>query len=305
MNSNKCILFYFLFISVCAFSQENKNLDSISAFQIKVLNANYKDFIVVNKNIYAVTSGDSLVVFDLIYDRIKFIKPNVRGIVKTSKNKIYYIDNQKNINLTTNFKKSKISGKFEGDFMNLMVDNNDNYAVLTSKGFFYKNRVYVPSFETRSFASKYNSKDKKTKYFTAPDVLFIDSKNNLWLTFDYGEFGTNQIFFNFDKKIFFEANDFDVDDLPATSLRFFSSGEYEKILVQRFPSKVKELNDKIVYTFPNNLPIYHGVKGIAENKEGDILISQSLMHFSVQGCLGLYRESEMKDFYYSERIKMC
>jgi hypothetical protein len=100
LNSNKCILFYFLFVSVFTFSQENKNADSIPASQIKILNANYKDFIVVDENVYAVTSGDSLVVFDLIYDSIKFIKPNVLGIVKTSKNKIYDIDNQKNSNLT-------------------------------------------------------------------------------------------------------------------------------------------------------------------------------------------------------------
>ena len=57
-------IFFSLVFSTLSFSQTGIKNDSIPAIIIKMLTANYKDFEVVKNQVYAVTSTDSLIVFD-------------------------------------------------------------------------------------------------------------------------------------------------------------------------------------------------------------------------------------------------
>lgn len=300
MNSNKCIFVCFLLISVCAFSQVNNRADSFPAFQIKILNANYKDFIVVNKDIYAITSGDSLVIFNLQSNQHQQVISQVRAIAKTSSNTIFYVDNKMQLYTTTDFKDSKLIDSLKGNFPRILVDKNDNYVVVTSDGIFFKDNFYIPKIALQSggYLRRGSLKSDLVGY---PDLTYVDQKQRIWLTYDNGEFGENTYFFDLDNKVFSESKFLGLNDFFRKDQKF-RIRQYESNLLDSFPNHIKKINQKLVYKFPNNLPISNGVKGISENREGEILISQSLMHFSVSGSLGMYKESEIKDFYYSYRI---
>ena len=302
MNSNKCRLFYFLFISVFAFSQENKNAGSIPASQIKILNANYKDFIVVNNDIYAVTNGDSLVVFNLETNKVRNVFLGIVAVAKTSKDVIYFLDQSGVLNITSDFVTIEKSGKIKGKSANISVDINDNYVVISDEGIYYQKFNYVPFGDDGTDRSKFNEDNDQTEFFAISDVAFINSKNQMILTYDYGEFGGNILYFDLNTKKFLKVNDIYIGG-NLKKISYYKSEEYYEDLLTTFPNQIKRVGDKIVYKFPNGLPIYSGVKGISENNAGDILISQSMMHFTVSGSLYLYKESELPNFNYAEKIK--
>lgn len=284
-----------------SFSQENKKSDSIPIVPVQLLKANYKDFMVINQNVYAITSGDSLVVFNFKNNQIQMVIPNMKAIAKTSGNAIFYVNCKMQLYITTDFKDSKLIDSIRGNLPRILVDKSDNYVVVTSDGIFFKENFYVPETELqrRGYLSNRNLKSDLIRY---PNLIYLDQKEKIWLTYDNGEFGNNIYFFDLKSKVFLEP-DYLYLMAKNKKAKYFGTDQYKKDLLDSFPDHIKKVKNQLVYKFPNNLPIYHGVKGIAENKEGDILISQSLMHFSVQGCLGLYTASEIKNFYYSDRIR--
>lgn len=279
-----------LFIGNVLFGQKTK--DSVYVTNIKLLDTNYKNFIIKDRNVYAITDCDSLIVFNLNNEKKSKIIPNISSI-GIDKNGLFYYTNLKgDLYKTLNFKKKRFIIN-TGDLKNtLLFTKDDKYVLINSKGLFYDEKCYVPK-DLRIYSHRRNSKDKITKFLRTPNVSFLDSKNRVWLTYDNGEFGEEIYFFDLNEKMFYSD-----EYLFLNKGRYkYSSKEYDEELRDSFPEKIKIIKDTLIYKFPCNLPISEGVKGISENNKNEIFISQSLMHFFVSGSLSIIKDSEYKDFY--------
>lgn len=272
---------------LCSFSQRNEKKDSVEAFKIKILNTDYKDFQVVKKKVYAITKGGTLVVFDLKKDKIISIEGNVLAITKNKMNEIYYINDEKEIKNTFSEIKEKIN--FDFKCYRILLDNKNNTLLISNKGILYKNKIFCPT-QIKHHQKYYNY---KTKDFENPDLIYLDSKNRLWLTYDRGEFGYYLLFFDIEKKVFFEEDYLSVDVDIET---FTNKEKYFPLLQKEFPDKIKIKDKDTLYNFPHQLPISKPIRGIAE-KGNRIFISQSLIHFFVYSSFSVIEKEDADGFY--------
>lgn len=276
-------LYLLLLFSNFIFSNNIKINDSVKAKNITVFNSNYKDFIIVKNKIYAVTNGDSLISLDLKRKNASFLFGNIKSIIKTSKNEIIGINTKGKIFKLQN-KKINIIDSVKGKFQKIYLDKNDNYLIISTKGIYYLNEYHIPKIDLNFFISK--SKNLPIRF---PDYAYTDKKNRFWISYDRGEWGEDTIIFNLLTKEFqscdylYLKNSFELRKNIKT---------LNKTMLDSFPTKLKIINDSIIYKFPNNLPIYNPIKGISENKKGEIFISQSLMHVGFSGGLYLVFEEE-------------
>lgn len=300
MNFSKLFCLCCLIFSAFSFSQEIRKRDSIPAIQVTLLNTNYKDYIVIDKVVYAITKGDSLVIFNLQLNSIIKTIPNILAIGKTSKKVIFFVDEKMNIRKTTDFIKSDSIDDVKGKFPKIFFDKNDSCIIITSYEVFYKNKHHVPTKEFRKYRWIVNIGEREN-LLGNPSLVYVDQKERIWLTYDKGEFGHETCFFDLKSRSFFESDYLYLSTRNKT-VDYYNSEQHNMDLLDSFPNYIKKVKENLIYKFPNNLPISYGVKGISENNYGEMLISQSLMHFSVDGNLEIYKESEMKDFYYSYNI---
>jgi hypothetical protein len=293
---NYILVFFVLFYS-SSFSQENKNRDSISAVSIKLFNTDYKDFEIVKKMLYALTKGDILVIFDLKKEKIVKIENDVFAIAKNKRQEVVYVNaNNELVNTKTGIKeKLTISLKP----YRLLFDHKNNAIFITDNGLIYKNQRYNPTsikYNYRYYKSK--SLEDKTKVFQNPDLLYLDNQNRLWLTYDKGEFGGDILFFDLEDKIFYEDGYLEVD---VTNNDRKSKEKYFNDLKNKFPDKIKIVENDTLYKFPYQLPIFNPIRGIAE-KDNKIFISQSLIHFFVNSNFSVIEKKSKEGFYKNYRI---
>lgn len=300
----KSILLPFLLFSILSFSQIKKQKDSIPAIQINLSNTNYKDFVVVDKLIYAITRGDSLVVLNLKTSKVNQTIQNVFSVAKTSKNQIYYVNSNNEIILTKDLKEKRIIDKVvEGKYSKLVIDKNQDCIVITSDGIFLDHKIYLPKSESNIFRVPYKSKDQETKKLKMPDLVYLDKENRLWLTYDNGEFGEDIWFFDLKTKEFYEDNYLSVDvDYPRYPRTKENDSRYFNDLLKKFPNEIKITEKDTLYKFPCQLPIHEPIRGIAENKKGDLFLSQSLMHFMVDSYLATIKRYDNHNFYSRENL---
>lgn len=292
------VLFCFSFTNLF-FGQTAIKNDSVLAKKIKLFNTNFKEFEVVGDEIYALTKGDSLIVFNFKKDKITKIKSGVISIVKNNRNEIIFIDKQNKIIHYKNRKKEKI--KIKSDPYKLILDGNNIPVLISNKGLIYNNKLFEPTnieYNYRYYGIK--SLEDRTRVFSNPDLVYLDSKNRLWLTYDRGEFGEDILFFDLERKVFFEDEylliDVDYQHTKANRNRYFQD------LKKAFPNKIKETVTDTLYKFPYQIPIRQPIRGIVE-KEGKFFISQSLMHFSVTSNLLVLYDFDNEEFYKSTNIE--
>lgn len=259
-----------------SFSQESKKRDSISAVQIKLFNTDYKDFEIAKNKVYALTKGNILVVFDLKKEKIVKVEYDVFAIAKNKKHEVVYINGNNEMVSPKSGVKEKIAIGFKP--YRLLFDHKNNAIIITDNGLIYKNKRYNPTaieYNYRYYKSK--SLDDKTKVFKNPDLVYLDTQNRLWLTYDRGEFGQDVLFFDLEKKVFYEDGYLMVDENYDESER---REKYFNDLKSKFPDKIKVVENDTLYKFPYQLQISNPIRGIIE-KDNKIFVSQSLIHFFV------------------------
>ena len=120
------------------------------------------------------------------------------------------------------------------------------------------------------------------------------------MTYDRGEFGEDILFFDLERKVFFEDEylliDVDYQHTKENRNRYFQD------LKKAFPNKIKETVTDTLYKFPYQIPIRQPIRGIVE-KDGKFFISQSLMHFSVTSNLLVLYDFDNEEFYKSTNIE--
>ncbi len=136
---------------------------------------------------------------------------------------------------------------------------------------------------------------KKKVPISIPDLAYIDKRNRLWLSYDRGEWGDDSVIFNLLTKEFQSCDYLYLENTYNTEEDELI---HNKNMLETFPNKLKIVNDSLIFKFPYNLPINHPIKGISENNNGEILISQSVMHFGFSGGIYLIFEEEPYFGYY-------
>jgi hypothetical protein len=286
-------LFTFLFFNLnfLLYSQNERNNDSITAIQIKITNSNYIDFTVSDKYLFALNSDDILAVIDLetntlskTYTKIFAISKNQRNeIVICTKNAIKNLDN-------INSKKIK----FKGMPFFLFFDKLDNELIITDEGIYYLGEMYFPE-NFKSIFHPIRKDQTQKKKLRKPDLVYLDNEDRVWITYDNGEFGEDVLFFNIKSKQFFEEEYLMVD--VDYSKEKIDSKEYFRRLYSKHSPKIKIVANDTLYKFPSQLPIYDPIRGIAEDADNNIYLSQSLMHFSVSGSLWVIKKMNEEGFY--------
>jgi hypothetical protein len=284
------LLFFNFFFAQTAIKQ-----DSVFAKKIKLFNTNFKEFEVVGNYIYATTKGDSLIVFNLRNDKITKIISGVVSITKNSNNEIVFINKQNKIIHYKTGKKKQIKIQFEPYI--LILDKNNNPIVISDKGLVYNDTIFEPlKIQNKHLFYRIKSRDDYRQVFKKPDLVFLDSKNRLWLTYDRGEFGEDILFFDIEKKVFFRDNYLFV--FSNYSYEKADRGKYFEDLKKTYPDKIKTTETDTLFKFPNQLPISIPIRGIVE-KDAKFFVSQSLIHFSINSHLFLLYDFDKEDFYKS------
>lgn len=270
--------FIFCFVFISGYAQA----DSIPTKEIKIFNTNYKEFEVVGNLIYAVTKGDSLIKIDFRAEKSRFITDKTFSICKR-KNEVLGLNEDKQVFLVDKFEIIKVVDYelFKGIERKIfftpyrIISYKDEYIIMSKSGIIYKNKLFRIPNKLSNF-----SVDKK-RGFDEPNLMFLDNYDILWICFDNGEFGVDIVFFDL-KSLKYSEYKYIYQSKPY--LNENSTGYREK-MKKKYPNKVKLKNGKILFKFPYNLPIHNPIKGIAQNKNGKILLVQSLMHMGLNGSL--------------------
>ena len=290
--------FYVKLIFCLVFISTYAQIDSIPAKEVRIFNTDYKEFEVANNLIYTITKNNNLVVFDLLSHKIIETRGNVVSITKSRNNEIFYITTE---NKVISDKKTEIISNFVSNPYKLLLDKTNSPLIISDKGLIYKEKLYEPKnieYNYRFYGIK-SFKDK-TRVFENPSLVYLDKKERLWLTYDRGEFGEDVLFFDLNKKLFFEEGYLMIDvDYPHT--KEYNS-RYFRELKETFPDKIKVIEKDTLYRFPYQMPIRHPIRGIVE-KEGRFYISQSLMHFGVTSNFSVLYDFDSDEFYKSKEIE--
>lgn len=289
----KAIFISILFISTQLFSQSNLKKDSIPAIQIKLLNTNYKDFILVEGLVYALTKGDSLVVLNVKKDNVKYTNHSFAAITMNSKSKIIGVTND-GIVMEQNSKYNFIEkDKVEGKIYKIVVDKYDEYVVITDKYIRYKKENFTPEKGTPMYRK--SGRIRASEKLIPMDYVFLDKEQNVWFAYDAGEWGGDVCFFNLKSKEFIYDNWLRLED----DEKFKDKNEYFIELQNKFSDKIKINQNDTIFKFPYELNISSGMKGVVYDDEDNIFISSSGMHFSIDGSISKIYKTEVKDFYKS------
>ena len=219
----------------------------------------------------------------------------LRNYYKNSNNEIIFVNKQNKI---IHFKSGNTKQiKIQCEPYILVFDKNSNPIVISDKGLIYEDKIFEPlNVKHNHIFYGIKSMEDKKKVFMNPDLIFLDSKNRLWLTYDRGEFGEDILFFDLEKKEFYRDNYLMLDS--DYSLTKDEDDIYFQDLKKTFPDEIKVTEKDTLYKFPNQLPIFNPIRGIVE-KEGKLFISQSLIHFSVDSHFSLLYDFDSGDFYKS------
>lgn len=294
----KILLVFLLFFNFF-FAQTVIKQDSVFAEKIKLFDTNFKEFEVVGNEVYALTKGDSLIVFNLRNNRIYKIISGVVSIAKNNKNEIVFINKQNKIIHYKTRNKKQIKTQFEPYI--LILDKNNNPIVISDKGLVYNDTIFEPlKIQNSQLFYSIKSQDDYRQVFKKPDLVFLDSKNRLWLTYDRGEFGKDILFFDLEKKVFFEEEYLKIN-VDYKHIRE-NKDKYFQDLKKAFPDKIITTITDTLYKFPCQIPIRLPIRGIVE-KDGNFFISQSLMHFTVNSRFLLLNDFDENDFYKSLNLE--
>lgn len=274
--------------------------DSIPSIVFSELKTNYKDFVVVDDNIYAITKGDSLVVWNLKSNSIKQILPTFNNIAKRKNNKLVVTTNSGSILVNKDNKNWVEKDKFIGIAYSINVTDKNKIVIITNKGVYFKNKYYTPQVQNRIYAPKFKSPDTITKYLREPRFTYIDKKNRLWLNYVNGVFSMYPWFFDTVKKKFIEEEYLSID---VDYNEFKNWNRYQTELIEAFPDKIKIVETDTLYRFPSQIPIYDHISGMTEDNEGNIYIAQFGGHMTTDSGISIYSQTKFKDFYKDEYLK--
>ncbi len=263
------IIYLFCFFSFLGIAQSSFQNDSVPNNQIKLLNSEYKDFVSVKNQIYAISQNNDLIEFDIKKDGLKLIKNNITAIAKKSNDELIFGSKDGKIFTLNKKQKVKQIEKIDAEIFSILINSKDEYIIYSNKSIYYNRKDYIPKKET-NFYGKVRAK-YTGKQLIEPDYIYLDRMNFIWFAYDEGEWGGNVCFFDLNKKEFIYDNWLRLDD----EVKYKDRNDYFTKLKEKFPEIIKLTEKDTIYKYPYNLSISSVTKGVAYDKMNNLYISSS------------------------------
>lgn len=261
---------------------------------IKKFDSKYADITTKNNLVYALSKTNKLVVWDMQNGNLSYIKKEISCIYSNNKNEVFCVNLDGEILKETKPNQWKKVGAFTGTPYAIVTTSLNKIASISSRGIKYNNKYFMPSEKNRIGNGMYSFKNDKLR---KPQITYIDNKNRIWISYDFGKF--SEVFiFDTKKSAFINYKPLSILDEKKT----FNSKEdylkdFRKKQFKKYPYHVKKIGKEYCYKFPTELPLLYGIKSITQDKLGDYIFSEGLAHSHKKNGLFEYQTTQEKKFY--------
>lgn len=259
-------IYLFCFFGI---AQGSSQSESIVNNQINLLNLEYKDFVSVKNNIYAISRNNDLIVINLKDDSFKLIEKNISSIAKKSNDELIFGSKDGKIFILNKKQKIKQIEKIDAKIFSILINSKDEYIIYSNKSIHFNKADYIPKKKT-NFYGKVREKYTGT-LLIEPDFIYLDKMDFIWFAYDEGEFGGNVCFFDLNKKEFIYDDWLRLDD----GVKYKDRNDYFTQLKEKYPEIIKVRERDTIYKYPYNLGISSVTKGVAYNNTDDLFMTSS------------------------------
>jgi len=283
MLKKTLIYLFFIFLFIQVNGQNPKKFDS-----------KYADITIKNNLVYALSKTNKLVVWNMKKSDISYIKKEI-SCIYISKNKgVFCVNLDGEILKEIKQNQWKKVGAFTGTPYAIVTTSLNKIASISSRGIKYNNKYYMPTEKNRIGNGMYSFKNNKLR---KPQLTYIDNKDRIWISYDFGKF--SEVFiFDTKKHAFIKHKSLSILDEKKT----FNSKEdylkdYQKKQFKKYPYHVKKLGKEYCYKFPTELPVLYGIKSITQDKLGNYIFSEGLGYSHKKNGMFVYKITTEKKFY--------
>ncbi|WP_116789732.1 hypothetical protein [Flavobacterium psychrotrophum] len=287
---------FFLFVisvlyNCCVFSQTT---DSIPQ-KHQDLPVAYKQMHYSSDYIYALDTHNQLFVWQMNGDTLRtLISDQVTALAKDKLGKVFCYKAEKGIAELKGMQTDPFLKDAElGTVHSVFYDKENLPLFATSQGMIYKGILNKPTDALRFYEYRRPGVVKRA------DFYYMDSEEHLWMMYDHGEFGAYNVVFDLNTLTFYEYRNFSETFDDRKSLRI-NKERKDKLNreMQKDSAYVFSLKNKKRLRAHYDNPQYAGkrtlladatltgnLKGVAENGKGEVVITESLMHFFLDGSI--------------------
>lgn len=273
-----------LFGFVSAFAQKSPQCGGIAP-----------NVIVCDRDTYGLTSEGSLFRLDLTDKKRILISDGVSAVAQ-SKGELWYGKENGEVYAIGKNLKSKRENRYDSRVNGLFWDKKGNLAVMLSDSFLFRGKYLKPDARSSMFWRAGTFHPLTT--FQSPDVTFQDNQDRIWFGYDAGEWGGDLCIFDL-KTEQFETAEF-------LFLKYDQKyGEYPKNNAEyrEFSSDFRVKAQDTLYRIPCEISV-NEIKGIAQDKLGNIFLTQDFLSFVVNGRFEMYSFPDNDDFALSHHVPL-
>jgi len=220
-SSRKMTRFSTLLVSLLSFVLAcTGQTEPIEIVKNDTSNHQYKDFIVENDSLWALTTDGKLLLIDLntgdtLPDLVQSNQP-ILVLTKDRQGNIIVGDKNRSIKKYENRTNSwTILFKYSNNLLGIAFDSKNNYYLITNRGIFdiRQQKTYYPD-------SSLNYQIRHETGWSHDPVYITDKNDNIWIGFGYGEWGGDLFIFNTKDKKFTapRLKDFEITLNPIKSI---------------------------------------------------------------------------------------
>jgi len=260
----------------------------------KKFDSKYADITAKNNLVYALTKTNKLVVWDMKNGDLSYIKKEISCIYTSKDKDMYCVNLDGEILKETKPNQWKKVSAFTGTPYAIVTTSLNKLVSISSRGIKHNNKYYMPTEKNRIGNGMYSFKNNKLR---EPQLTYIDKKDRIWISYDFGKF--SEVFiFDTKKSVYINHRPLSILDEKKT----FNSKEdylkdYQKKQYKKYPYYVKKLGKVYCYKFPTELPLLYGIKSITQDKVGNYYFSEGLAYSHRKNGVYEYQTTPEKRFY--------
>lgn len=168
-------------------------LDSVEVDTVFAIHGNYRDLLVTRRGVIALSNDGKLFLWKPGSKSVRRLtdRSHISAIALDKDENIYFVERDKTIYRYHATGKLKLIGRLDSVIHRLAVNSNKEVFAITSYGIYDMDNLkkFFPD-------SLPNNPFVIPKFWYKPSCTLVDSADNLWVGFAYGEWGGNLISFN-------------------------------------------------------------------------------------------------------------
>lgn len=168
-------------------------LDSVVVDTVFNTHASYRDFVVTRKGVVALSESGKLFRWQPGSRRAKRLtdRSRISAIALDKDDNIYFVEREKNIYRYDAKGKLNLAGRLDSVIHRIAINSKNEVFAITSYG------IHSMDTQQKFFPDSLpNNPFVIPRFWYKPSCTLVDSADNLWIGFHYGEWGGNLISFN-------------------------------------------------------------------------------------------------------------